>query len=59
MVSLETLVAALTLVSVLILASNFVVTYVNYKASTLGDAATRERIMRERYSTTLLCRLAE
>jgi hypothetical protein len=49
MVSLEVLVAALTLVSVLILISNFLITYINYKSASLGDAASREQVMRDRY----------
>ncbi|RQG95768.1 hypothetical protein EA473_06145 [Natrarchaeobius chitinivorans] len=45
------LVAGLTLISVLILLSNVLLTYINFKSSTFGDAATREQIMRDRYES--------
>lgn len=51
MVSTDVLIAALTGVSALILASNFLLTYINFKAATFGDAASREQTMRERYDS--------
>ena len=51
MVSIDALIAALTGISVLILASNFLLTYINFKAVTFGDAATREQTMRARYDS--------
>lgn len=49
MVSLEVFIAALTFVSVLILVSNFLITYISFKSKSLGDAASREQVMRDRY----------
>lgn len=51
MVSSNVLIAILTFISVLILFSNFLMTYINFKGSTFGDAATREQIMRDRYAS--------
>lgn len=56
MVSLQWIVVALTLVtvvltcvSVLILISNLTLTYISFKSESLGDAASREQVMRERF----------